>query len=136
MLPVAGSGELKACKAVNMSGPIGQSALAKGKKFWQTLIFRWVKLNVHMKINEPVPEVVASVVALTPSAAAHNAWPPPAQGLPESAPNTPVTAEAEASPELFGQQCVAGYAQDLFFQDEANLSDKLCRNGLCWFGGR
>lgn len=81
MLPVAGSEELKACKAVKMSGPTGQSALAKGKKFWQTLIFRWVAFDDHMKISEPVPEVVASAVALTPSAAAHNAWPSPTQGL-------------------------------------------------------
>ena len=79
--------------------------------------------------------MTACIAALMRGATARNARPSPTQGLPETALDAPMTVEAEA-PTLtpLQQECVAGYAQNPFFQDEAKLSDKTCKSGLWWFG--
>lgn len=47
-----------------------------------------------MRVSEPVPEVIASIAALTHGAWARNAKSSPTRELPESAADAPVEAEA------------------------------------------
>ena len=134
MLLTAGSDELRACAAV------------KDKDSLQTMTFRWEQSNGNMRVSEPVPhdqKVIASIAALTrsraPAVVSADSMKSPTQGnMPVSVHEASVGKAAEAPVELtaFQQQCVAGYAEDLYFRHEENLVDKTLRQGLWWVGDR